>query len=191
MIIDERSGSKVAVVRKVGGLISAAWPVRTDKPPHQGTSQLDVAEGEDVPPAGWNTSSRSVSTDGGPAVVAAGIHRILIVDDDAQSAELLAMLLHATGRGETQLTRLGSAAVALAVEFAATIAFIDLKLPDMSGYDVARQLHRHPLLQKLRLIALTDSGEHSRREFARAAGFERYLVKPLTRTTVEELLAKA
>lgn len=190
MIIDERSGSKVAVVRKVGGLISAAWPVRTDKPPHQGTSQLDVAEDEDVPPAGWNTLSRSVSIDGGPAV-AAGIHRILIVDDDAQSAELLAMLLHATGRGETQLTRLGSAAVALAVEFAATIAFIDLKLPDMSGYDVARQLQRHPLLQKLRLIALTDSGEHSRREFARAAGFERYLVKPLTRTTVEELLAKA
>ena len=87
--------------------------------------------------------------------------------------------------------RLGSAAVALAVEFAATIAFIDLKLPDMSGYDVARQLHQHPLLQKLRLIALTDSGAHSRREFARAAGFERYLVKPLTRTTVEELLAMA
>jgi CheY-like chemotaxis protein len=69
------------------------------------------------------------------------------------------MLLQATGRGETQLTRLGTTAVALAVGFAATIAFIDLKLPDMSGYDVARRLHQHPLLQKLRLIALSD--EHS------------------------------
>jgi len=70
MIIDERSGSTVAVVRKVGGLISAAWPVRTDEPPHQDTWQLDVPEDEDVPPAGWNTSSRSVSSDGGPAVAA-------------------------------------------------------------------------------------------------------------------------
>jgi hypothetical protein len=70
MIIDERSSSAVAVVRKVGGLISAAWPVRTDEPPHQDTSQLDVPEDEDVPPAGWNTLSRSVSSDGGPAVAA-------------------------------------------------------------------------------------------------------------------------
>jgi len=51
MIIDERSGSTVAVIRKVGGLISAAWPVRADEPPHQGTAQLDVPEDEDVPPA--------------------------------------------------------------------------------------------------------------------------------------------
>jgi CheY-like chemotaxis protein len=170
-------------------LISAAWPVRADEPPHQGTPHLDVPEAEDVPPKWWNTLSRSVSTDGGPAV-AAGMHRILIVDA-AQSGELLAMLLQATGRGETRLTRLGSAAVALAIQFGATIAFIDLKLPDMSGYDVGRQLHQHPLLQKLRLIALTDGGEHSHREFARAAGFESYLVKPVTRTTVQKLLNPA
>jgi CheY-like chemotaxis protein len=117
------------------------------------------------------------------------MHRILIVDDDAESSQLLAMLLQATGRSETQLTGLGKAAVALAVKFDATIAFIDLRLLDMSGYDVARLLHQHPLLQKLRLIALTDSAEHPGREVARGAGFERYLVKPVTRTDVEELLA--
>jgi CheY-like chemotaxis protein len=156
MIIDEPSGSPV-VVRKVGGLISAAWP-------------------------------RSAYTDERPAV-ATDMHRILIVDDDAESAKLLATLLRATGRGEIQLTRLGSAALALAVEFRATIVFIDLKLPDMSGYEVARLLHHKPLLQKPRLIALTDSGEHAGREFARAAGFERYLIKPVTRAAVEEVLA--
>ena len=117
------------------------------------------------------------------------MRRILIVDHDAESAELLAMLLQAMGCGETQVRRLGSAAVALAVEFRATIVFIDLKLPDMSGYEVARLLHQHPLLQKPRLIALTDSGEQPAREFARAAGFERYLVKPVTRAAVEEALA--
>lgn len=117
------------------------------------------------------------------------MHRFLIVDDDAKSAEVLAMLLQATRRGETQLTRLDSAAVALAVEFRATIAFIDLKLPDVSGYEVARLLHQHPLLRELRLIALTDSDEHPGRELARVAGFERYLLKPVTGTGVEELLA--
>jgi CheY-like chemotaxis protein len=173
MIIDERSGSTVAVVRKVGGLISAAWPksAYTDDPPAP------------VPPAArWRAPAwcGDVATD---------MRRILIVDHDAESAELLAMLLQAMGCGETQVRRLGSAAVALAVEFRATIVFIDLKLPDMSGYEVARLLHQHPLLQKPRLIALTDSGEQPAREFARAAGFERYLVKPVTRAAVEEALA--
>ena len=188
MIIDERSGSTVAVVRKVGGLISAAWPVRADERAKRGTSQLDVPEVEGAVPRWRSGLPRSVSSDGPPAV-ATGMHRILIVDDDAESSQLLAMLLQATGQGEIQLTGLGKAAVALAVEFDATIAFIDLQLPDMSGYDVARVLHQHPLLQKLRLIALTDNGEHPGREFARGAGFERYLVKPVTRTAVEELLA--
>jgi CheY-like chemotaxis protein len=173
MIIDERLGSSVVVVRKVDGLISAAWPM----PAKQGTSQLDVRE----------VGAASASTDGPPRV-AADMHRFLIVDDDAESAEVLAMLLRATGRGETQLTRLGSAAVALAIEFRATIAFIDLKLPDMSGYEVARLLHQHPLLRELRLIALTDSDEHRGHEFARVAGFQRYVLKPVTGTGVEELL---
>jgi hypothetical protein len=87
MIIDERSGSTVAVVRKVGGLISAAWPVRTDESPHQGTLQLDVPEeDEDVPPAGWNTLSSSAPTDGGPAV-AASQHEVtmsLIFENDKE-----------------------------------------------------------------------------------------------------------
>jgi len=184
MIIDERSGRSVVIVRKVDGLISAAWSV----PAKRGTSQLDVREVQGAGSAWWSISPRSASIDG-PARVATDVHRILIVDDDADSAELLAVLLRATGRGETQLTRLGSAAVALAVEFRATIAVIDLKLPDVSGYEVARLLHQHPLLRKLRLIALTDSDEHRGRDFARVAGFERYLVKPVTRTGVEELLA--
>jgi hypothetical protein len=86
MIIDERSGSTVAVVRKVGGLISAAWPVRAHEPPHQGTSQVDVPEDEDVPPAGWNTLSRSVSTDGGPAVAASQheVTKSLVFENDKE-----------------------------------------------------------------------------------------------------------
>jgi hypothetical protein len=89
MIIDERSGSTVAVVRKVGGLISAAWPVRTDVPPHRGTSQHVVPEDEDVPPAGWNETDKEETarrertirslTDGADASVA-HIRRLFVAE---------------------------------------------------------------------------------------------------------------
>jgi CheY-like chemotaxis protein len=116
-------------------------------------------------------------------------HRILIVDDDAESADSLAMLLQAPGHRETRVAYSAGAALALAVEFQPTIVFLDVELPDMSGYEVARRLHQHPRLQNRRLIALTDSGEHPGRELAREAGFERYLLKPVTGVALEELLS--
>jgi DNA-binding response OmpR family regulator len=84
------------------------------------------------------------------------LHRVLIVDDDVDSAELLAILLQVTGRGETQPTRLGTTAVALAVGFAATIAFIDLKLPGTTWPDGCTSIR---YCRNCDLIALSD--EHS------------------------------
>jgi CheY-like chemotaxis protein len=83
-----------------------------------------------------------------------------------------------------------SAATALEVanQFIPSIVFLDIELPDMSGYEAALLLHQHPQLQHTRLIALTDSGVHPAREHARASGFERYLVKPLTPEAVREVL---
>ncbi len=71
---------------------------------------------------------------------------------------------------------------------APSIIFVDIELPDMSGYDVALLLHQHPRLQQMRLIALTDSGEHPGREHARTSGFERYLVKPISVAALQEVL---
>ncbi|HVN45102.1 MAG TPA: hypothetical protein VMT66_07600 [Steroidobacteraceae bacterium] len=68
MIIDERSGSTVAVVRKVGGLISAAWPVRTDETPRQVISQLDLPEDDKAETARRERTIRSL-TDGAGASV--------------------------------------------------------------------------------------------------------------------------
>src|SRR2546429_7960701 len=78
-------------------------------------------------------------------------------------------------------------ALALAVEFVPTVLLVDLDLPDMSGYDVARHLSQHPQLQTLRLIALTVSSEHPGRELAREAGIERYLIKPIGAAGLDEL----
>jgi CheY-like chemotaxis protein len=116
-----------------------------------------------------------------------GIPRILIGDDDVDAADALASLLQAAGYGDTRVAYTGATALALAVEFVPTVLLVDLDLPDMSGYDVARHLSQHPQLQNLRLIALTANSEHPRRELAREAGIERYLNKPLGSADLDEL----
>jgi CheY-like chemotaxis protein len=113
--------------------------------------------------------------------------RILIVDDDADAANALASLLQSSGYGDARVAHTGATALALAVEFVPTVLFVDLDLPDMSAYDLARQLSQHPRLQSLRLIALTTSSEHTGRERAREAGIERYLSKPVGSAALDEL----
>ena len=113
--------------------------------------------------------------------------RILIVDDDLRAADALASLLQSTGYGDARVAYTGSTALALAVEFLPTVVLVDLELPDMSGYEVARLLSQHPQLQSLRLIALTADTEHPGRELAREAGIERYLIKPVGSSDLAEL----
>ena len=113
--------------------------------------------------------------------------RILIVDDDVKAADALALLLQSTGFGDARVAHSGATALALAVEFVPTVALVDLELPDMSGYEVARHLSQHPRLQTLRVIALTADSEHPGRELAREAGVERYLTKPVGSADLVEL----
>jgi CheY-like chemotaxis protein len=114
--------------------------------------------------------------------------RILIVDDDADSAQSLFRMLQKSGHDETRVESSAATALKAAVEFGPSIIFVDIELPDVSGYDVALLLHQHPRLRQTRLIALTDSGEHPGREQARTAGFERYLVKPVSAAALQEVL---
>jgi CheY-like chemotaxis protein len=113
--------------------------------------------------------------------------RVLIVDADMRAADALASLLQSTGHGAACVAYTGATALALAVEFEPTVLLVDLDLPDMSGYDVARHLSQHPRLQNLRLIALTASSEHPGRELARESGIERYLSKPIGSEELDEL----
>ncbi len=129
------------------------------------------------------TQSRKQTADGAPGVM----RRTLIVDDDVDAADSLASLVQSAGYGEARVAYTGAAALALAVEFRPTVLLVDLDLPDMSGYDVARHLSQHPQLQNLRLIALTASSEHPGRELAREAGIERYLSKPVGPAALDEV----
>jgi CheY-like chemotaxis protein len=113
--------------------------------------------------------------------------RILVIDDDTAAADSLASLLQSAGYGDARVAYTGATALALAVAFLPTVLLVDLDLPDMSGYDVARLLSQHPRLQGLRLIALTASSAHPGRELAREAGIERYLRKPVSAAALDEL----
>jgi len=93
--------------------------------------------------------------------------RILVVDDDVESADSLAAALQSAGYGEARVAYSGATALTLAGAFLPTVLLVDLDLPDMSGHDVARLLSQHPKLPNLRMIALTASSEHPGRELAR------------------------
>ena len=114
--------------------------------------------------------------------------RVLIVDDDPDEAAGLTAMLGTANHWEVRVVHSAATALAEAIRFLPGIIFLDIELPDMSGYDVARLLRQNAVLKNMRLIALTDSIEHPARESARTAGFERYLVKPITAIELQKVL---
>jgi len=135
---------------------------------------------------GHSSTQSKAQSEGGAR---SGMRRILVVDHDADAADALASLLQSAGHGHARVAYTGATALALALEFLPTVLLLDLDLPDMSGYDVARRLSQHPQLQSLRLIALTASSEHPGRELAREVGIERYLIKPVGAADLDELFS--
>jgi CheY-like chemotaxis protein len=116
--------------------------------------------------------------------------RVLIVDDDATSVQTLVRVLHECGARNIHVAESAAQALRAAVEFRPSLIFLDVELPDLGGYELAILLHQHPQLQHTRLIALTDEGGHPAREHARASGFERYIVKPISDAAVREVLKR-
>lgn len=109
----------------------------------------------------------------------ATLRRVLVVDEDANAADALVLLVRSTGYGDARAAYTGASALAQAVEFRATVLMVNLDLPDANGYQVALELSQHPQLRGLRIVALTASSDHPDRELARQAGIERYLSTPV------------
>jgi signal transduction histidine kinase/ActR/RegA family two-component response regulator len=115
--------------------------------------------------------------------------RILVVDDNEDGAELLAMAL--SGRGyDTRVALDAPTALRVAAEFAPDIAFLDIGLPIMDGCELASQLRELPGLANLQLVAITGYGQESDRLRTRQAGFHHHLVKPVDMETVEATVTR-
>lgn len=104
--------------------------------------------------------------------------KILIVDDNSDAADTLAQLLTMTGHS-VQAVYTGKQAIDTAAEFQPDIIFLDIGLPDLSGYEVAAQLRALPHGHKYMLIALTGYGQEQDRQEAFASGFDEHFAKPV------------
>jgi signal transduction histidine kinase len=116
-------------------------------------------------------------------------HRILVVDDNKDAAESLAILLRLKGH-DVQVAHDGQAALALTTARTPGIVLLDIGLPGMDGYEVCRRLRQQGLLDT-RIIAMTGYGQDRDRRRADDAGFNNHTVKPVEIRELEKLLESA
>ena len=124
--------------------------------------------------------------------VAAGVagvagHRILVVDDNVDAAETMVMLLDLSGH-EARSAFGGQEALEMALAFRPDLVFLDIGLPGMNGYEVARRLLAEPGTASTKLIALTGWGTEEDIRKSKSAGFHAHLTKPVDPDAVEAAL---
>jgi DNA-binding response OmpR family regulator len=113
---------------------------------------------------------------------------ILIVDDNRDSANSLAMLLRLQGN-DTRTAYDGQQGVDVAGEFRPDVVVLDIGLPKLDGYEVCRRIREQPWGKHLVLIAVTGWGQEGDRRLSHEAGFDYHLVKPVDPQELMKLLA--
>ena len=128
-------------------------------------------------------------TDDAPRITPAHAFRILIVDDNVDSADSLAMMLQLMGN-DTRTVYDGLAAIETSKTFAPHAVLLDLGMPKMNGYDACRRIREHPWGKNMVVIALTGWGQNEDRHRTHEAGFDHHLVKPVAPETLLKDLAR-
>jgi CheY-like chemotaxis protein/two-component sensor histidine kinase len=116
------------------------------------------------------------------------VKRVLVVDDNVEAADALGALLGILG-AEVRVVYDGQAALAAYRGFRPEVVILDLSMPSMDGYEVARSLRREPWGARSMLVALTGWSQPEVRARVLEAGFDRYLVKPIKAADLRNLLA--
>jgi CheY-like chemotaxis protein len=129
-----------------------------------------------------------------PTAAAGGVQaqarrRILVVDDHRDAARILGLLLDSLGY-DVKTANDGQQALDAMSAFRPEIVFLDIGLPSLDGYEVARRVRETPGLRHTRLIALTGWSHADDRQRVRDAGFDQHLVKPVAVKTLKEVLAR-
>jgi CheY-like chemotaxis protein len=118
-----------------------------------------------------------------------GAVRVLVVDDNQDSAEMLAEALALFGC-ETLVARDGAETIRVVGDFQPQVALLDIGLPVMDGYELADRLRRGSGGEHLRLVAVTGYGQESDRIRAKQAGFDAHLVKPIALDAVADIIER-
>jgi len=182
-------GVGLAIVRGIIELHSGSVQVESGGPGCGTTFTVTLPRALGTEPVAARASASAVSSDdaGAGASELAGA-RVLVVDDNEDTAELLAEILVQRGC-EVRTAADGETALELAKSFRPRLVLLDLGLPSMDGYEVARRLRRAPSSDGVTLIAFTGYGQKSDRERTREAGFDAHVVKPFDVSRLLELLA--
>jgi CheY-like chemotaxis protein len=115
---------------------------------------------------------------------------VLVVDDNVDAADSLGLLLSGGGH-HIKVVHSGRAALDAAPDFRPELVFLDIGLPDVSGYEVAASLRRTQDDPSLRIVALTGWGNEEAREKSAESGFDHHVTKPVSMDMLRELLAKS
>jgi len=113
--------------------------------------------------------------------------RVLIADDNLVSAESLQLLLQLAGH-EVRTATSGTRALEVAATFLPDVALLDLEMPELNGFDVARRIREAPWGKRIVLIALTGWGHEEDRRRTAEAGFDHHLTKPIPPDAIDELI---
>ena len=114
--------------------------------------------------------------------------RVLVVDDNVDAAQSLAMLLQALGH-DVRMAYDGPGAVEAALDFRPDMMLLDIGLPGLSGIEVARRIRQLAALKNIVLVAMTGYGQETDRQRSLEAGFDHHLVKPADFDQVQKILA--
>ena len=114
--------------------------------------------------------------------------RVLIVDDNVDGAESLALLLRFAGH-TIEVAHDGQEALTVAEQFRPDVMLLDIGLPGLNGYEVCQRIRRGPWGKAMTIVALTGWGQEEDRRRSTEAGFDTHLVKPVDPPSLMQLLA--
>lgn len=115
--------------------------------------------------------------------------RILVVDDNKDSAETLSLLLQLMGN-EVSVAHDGEQALEMAIELRPAVVLLDIGLPKVNGYEVAREIRAQSWGNDPTLIAITGWGQTEDKDLSKQAGFNHHLVKPVDPDLLLKLIEK-
>jgi CheY-like chemotaxis protein len=113
--------------------------------------------------------------------------RVLIVEDNEDAGEMYRMLIELSGH-EVLLAETGAKGLEMLKSARPDIALVDIGLPGMDGYEIARRFRAEPDSDKVFLVALTGYGSSTDRDRSRQAGFDLHLLKPVDPQAIKSLL---
>jgi PAS domain S-box-containing protein len=175
-------GLGLSIVRSLVELHGGAVEARSEGPGRGSEFRvsLPLSDAREAPaPAG----QRSAEVAGPDAL------RVLVVDDNEDAAALIGRAL--TLRGHIiEVAHDGPSALRIVEAFAPDLALLDIGLPAMDGYELARRLRAMPALADVRLVAVTGYGQSQDREASARAGFHEHVVKPVTLAALEQVLSR-